>query len=334
MEKLISIVIPIYNVENYLPKILNVLQQQNSQDLEIILVDDGSTDNSSYIAKKYAASNGFCYYYQKNEGLSSARNFGLAKSTGKYIHFLDSDDFVSDNFYAKVSDALKRNNPDILLTNLIYHFPQKNKKDYYFSPLPIENHKSAIYKEFPIIQTKIYLKEYLKSSNLVFTKHLYEDVTFFTNSLLKTDNILICKDAIIYYVQRPDSIMKINDGRIIDIEKSIYNIIEYYKKNNAYEEYHEEIEALAVKNLLLASLNRVTKINNRETGDEIIRSHWKMIKTEFPQWRKNSLICKVHYRTKYNKFLLKIQFNQHISLTIFRILYYRNQILKNRRTND
>lgn len=91
----ISIIVPIYNVEKYIFKCLESIVNQSFTDFEVILVDDGSTDNSSIICNKFVTEDSrFKYFYKNNGGLSDARNYGLNYAKGKYVVFIDSDDFI------------------------------------------------------------------------------------------------------------------------------------------------------------------------------------------------------------------------------------------------
>ena len=100
----ISIIVPVYNVEKYVDKCLKSLTQQTLQDIEIIIVNDGSLDKSVEIIEKYVKDNPtkIKYYEKKNGGLSSARNYGVEYATGEYIAFLDSDDYVETNMYEEM----------------------------------------------------------------------------------------------------------------------------------------------------------------------------------------------------------------------------------------
>ena len=121
---LISIIIPVYNTAKYLPRCLDSVLKQTYQNLEIIVVDDGSTDNSPKIIKEYATKdNRIKVIHQKNAGLSAARNTGITKATGKYISFVDSDDEISHNMIKKLFDVLQRNNTDISVCSFKEVYP-------------------------------------------------------------------------------------------------------------------------------------------------------------------------------------------------------------------
>ena len=112
----ISVIIPIYNVEEYIEDTLNsLLNQTIIKDMEILMIDDGSFDGSRYIIEKYSLDyENFYAYHKENEGPGIARNFGIDLAKGEYIHFLDSDDYVLPNTYERAYEIAKNNNSDFL----------------------------------------------------------------------------------------------------------------------------------------------------------------------------------------------------------------------------
>ena len=116
--KKISIIVPIYNTKKYIDRVVNCLINQTYHNLEIILVDDGSTDGSSMLCDKYKKKdNRIKVIHQKNSGVSVARNVGLKHATGEYIGFVDSDDYISLNMYETLYNNLINTNSDISVCN-------------------------------------------------------------------------------------------------------------------------------------------------------------------------------------------------------------------------
>ena len=115
----LSCIVPIYNSEKYLSKCLDSLTNQTMKNYEVILVDDGSTDNSKKIVDEYIKlyPDKFKYFYQKNMGQASARNLGLKKAEGEYIFFVDSDDYLELDACQKVYECANENDYDILSLN-------------------------------------------------------------------------------------------------------------------------------------------------------------------------------------------------------------------------
>ena len=123
MNPLISIIVPIYNVEKYIGSLVNSLLKQTNKNFEVIFIDDGSTDESMQILKEIMAGSeqefSFKLLQQVNQGLSSARNIGILNATGEYIFFLDSDDEIESNFVETIlTSCYKYSQPDTLIFDL------------------------------------------------------------------------------------------------------------------------------------------------------------------------------------------------------------------------
>ena len=147
-NKLISVVVSIYNMEKYLDKCINSIINQTHKELEIILIDDGSTDNSRTIAEKYSKiDKRIKYYYKKNGGLSDARNYGIKKATGEYIGFVDSDDYLEKEMYEELYKNIIKYNADISVVgfNIVYEDNNLNKVSYEepYNKLEVLNSKEA-----------------------------------------------------------------------------------------------------------------------------------------------------------------------------------------------
>lgn len=139
----ISIIIPIYNAEKYLSPCLDSILNQTYQNLEILAVDDGSTDRTSQILKSYAKKDPrITIITQKNRGQSAARNAGLEKATGEYLSFIDADDTVSPDFIAKLFGAFKLNSALSVCGVKYNRLYNGTAKDVYTNPLPARLHST------------------------------------------------------------------------------------------------------------------------------------------------------------------------------------------------
>ena len=125
----ISVIVPIYNAAQYLEQCLDSIVAQTLKDIEIILIDDGSTDGSSEICKKYLSDSRVIYYYKENEGLAAARDDGMLRANGEYIGFVDADDWLKPEMYEKMYNAAKSNDSDIVFCNC-----QENENGHIFNP--------------------------------------------------------------------------------------------------------------------------------------------------------------------------------------------------------
>ena len=115
----LSVIVPIYNAEKYLVQCLDSIVKQTLKDIEIILIDDGSTDGSAEICKNYLSDSRVSYYHKENEGLAAARDDGMMRANGEYIGFVDSDDWIKPDMYEKMYNAAKSNDSDVVFCNCI-----------------------------------------------------------------------------------------------------------------------------------------------------------------------------------------------------------------------
>ncbi|UDM70614.1 glycosyltransferase [Vagococcus fluvialis] len=218
---MLSIVIPVYNVEEYISRCLDSIISNEKIKIEIILVDDGSQDRSTDICLDYKEKYSFIKYYRKdNGGLSDARNYGIDKSTGDYILFLDSDDRIKENTLEKILVTIdKFNNADVIvgnacryengvLTKIENNFQDNQLRegvDYYFESLKSDN--------MPI-PSWLYIcrRKYLIDNNIYFKKGiLHEDEDFTPRLLLEAKNVLPTNIFFYEYYIRDFSIMTSTD---------------------------------------------------------------------------------------------------------------------------
>ena len=127
----VSVIVPVYNVEQYVEKCLETLVNQTIEDIEIIVVNDGSTDNSKNIIKKYVEKypKKVIYLEKENGGLSDARNYGIPYANGEYIAFLDSDDYIVLDTYKEMYKIAKKENSDMVECDFVWEYPDKIRID-------------------------------------------------------------------------------------------------------------------------------------------------------------------------------------------------------------
>ncbi|WPC22383.1 glycosyltransferase [Pediococcus inopinatus] len=137
----LSVVIPIYNSENYISRCLESIMNQTFNDYEIIIVDDGSTDNSKLIINRYVLKDErIKYFYIKNHGVSHARNIGIETSSGKYLMFIDADDYCDENYFSNMVNLIQHLQVDVAMSN----FYLVQNKNIYPNKLPRLQNKSGI----------------------------------------------------------------------------------------------------------------------------------------------------------------------------------------------
>lgn len=305
----ISIIVPVYNAEKYIGRCLHSLINQTLKDIEIIVIDDGSKDNTNKILQKYK--DRIKIIKQKNSGVATARNKGLEIATGEYIYFVDSDDWIEKDTLEKLYSKAIDNNYDCVMCNFWYINDNKkwsgvvtNKKDI----LNINDKKDYMIKMFPVIWNKIYKKEKIlkfKFKNGVWA----EDVEYLYRIISNIDNIGIVEDKLYYYYQRESSESRLYDKRVYDYINNFNGIIEFYKKNNLYDEYKLELEYCYVRYLYATFIKRASYFTDKKDYYVAIDTAIKNVKNHFPHYRKNKYFyqsLKGFYLLIFNKFFGKI----------------------------
>jgi len=263
---LVSIVVPIYNVEIFLDKCVNSLINQTYKNIEIILVDDESPDNCGKLCDEFAKKDKrIIVIHKKNGGLSDARNAGLEKSSGEYICFVDSDDFVSEFYVEKLLNGAINNNADICACNFEYidlnnkTWIRKEKENKVYS------RKEAIKDIFTTNQNtevmawnKIYKTILFTKNNIRFPFGKIHEDNFTTYKLYdKANKIALINDKLYYYLQRDNSIMATFNEKRFDILLALDEIKEYFKNENEFESEIQCNELL----IYLSLLNNMIKSN-------------------------------------------------------------------------
>ncbi len=272
----VSLIIPVYNVEDYLEKCLDSVEQQTYNQAEVIIVNDGSPDNSYKIIDDFVARNeNFISYKIENSGLGGARNFGLTKATGDYIVFLDSDDYISKDCLQKFVDAAEKNDSDIVVCNSCD--VNEDGTVIRYSKNNIENTTTSLHEtpkillNRPCAWAKMYRKSLFEDLSYV-SREWYEDLRLTPKLFLKAKRITYIEDSLFFYVQRTGSIMNsANAHRNLEIVTAFDDLISYFKKNNAYEEFKEELLFLMLDHIAVAGITRVILSKAKEKKQVIYK---------------------------------------------------------------
>ena len=307
----VSVIVPIYNVEKYLEKCINSLLSQTLEDIQIILVNDGSKDNSGNIAKEYEKNNKdrVIYVEKENGGLSDARNYGIKYATGDFIAFLDSDDYIEKNAYEEMYNKAIEENADYVECDFIWEFPNKIRVDKQY---PYKNKKEMLSFVRVVAWNKLIKRQLIIDNNLEFPKGLrYEDVEFTYKLIPFINKFAYVDKPFIHYVQREGSIANVQNERDAEIFIVLDNVEKYYKENNLYEDYKTVLEYNYARYLLCSSLKRISKIQDKTIRKRLLDQNWKLLNEKFPNWKKNKIlntikIGKNRYMKTVNSFTYKI----------------------------
>ena len=248
MDK-ISIIVPIYNVENYLSYALDSILNQTYKNLEVLLIDDGSTDSSSKIAEEYVKRDSrFILIHQKNQGLSGARNTGLNNATGKYIMFLDSDDFFDSNSCQSLYDCIEQTNADYVIGNYTntnedgtkWQNPVFNKEKFKSFKLSITDYTNSFYIMNSGVWNKIFRKAFIDKLGVRFVEKLpAEDAIFSTYCFIHSKNVYYTPDNVYNYRLRDSNSISTSCSKqyFLGINKAYRIIYDNFRTSNNLEYY-------------------------------------------------------------------------------------------------
>ncbi|MFB4331521.1 glycosyltransferase family 2 protein [Paenibacillus sp. CR_12] len=246
MDYRISVIVPVYNVENYLIECLDSLVSQTMQDIEVIMINDGSTDSSGSIIDRYAEMyHNFKAIHKKNQGLGNTRNYGVMVAKGEYVAFLDSDDYVPINTYEIMYQlAQYYNNADVVLAKAI-RFNTRESHDYD----PVEGVYEGIdyitnIKNTPqllhngIVANKLHRRQFLLENELLFPENiLYEDTYFSLKEYLLASKIVVSPRVCYYWRIREDR----DNLSISQTNNNLNNLIDRLNINKMCDELIAEI---------------------------------------------------------------------------------------------
>lgn len=227
----ISIIVPVYNVENYLAKCLGSLVNQTHQNVEILVINDGSRDNSGEIIKSFEDKypDKIKAFSKDNGGLSDARNFGIDRATGDYIGFVDSDDYVTETMFEEMLHLAQKHRAEIVICNIqkvdengsvtqkltqIPNMPEKIK---------LEDHFSVFSDISYFACNKLFKKELFNQKRFKKGVH-FEDIQLIPQLLLECETIAQTQNFHYQYLERTDSITKTHTEKGLDILKAVQDV--------------------------------------------------------------------------------------------------------------
>ena len=265
-DSLISVVLPVYNTEQYLKRCINSILNQTYKEIEIVCVDDGSSDGSGPILDEFAQSDSrIKVFHTENRGVSSARNTALRAANGRYIGFVDSDDYIEPDYYEKLVSVLKKEEVDIATCGYYIDDTKKivkaeNRKRVPVEPVPVEDFFVYMYERDTYkgvggyLWTRLVKREVIKNNDgslKVYFKKEYggaDDIVFIAEMHLQSHLIQYIDEALYYYVQREGSIVHSNFKQLESLTwiKAYEWIIEEYQRHGINEDILDIIRRMYV----------------------------------------------------------------------------------------
>ncbi|MCB1504818.1 MAG: glycosyltransferase [Hyphomicrobiaceae bacterium] len=244
----VSVIVPLYNVESYVVQCLDSLLVQDLESIEVIMVNDGSTDGTEEIAARYAANPNFSLVNQNNQGLSAARNAGMSKARGRYLGFVDGDDWVHSSMYREMYDLAELTGADLVITNgYLYDDMQKKLQ-------PIQDHRvwaglrdrahnlaiaprrePEMFRLDTSACKRLYRRDYLSRLGCQFLPgKIFEDVAMHYTLLLNSDAVAMLDRKHYYYrTNRPGRITAKKDRTLFQVFDIMNEVIDQLERCNA-----------------------------------------------------------------------------------------------------
>lgn len=302
MKDIISIIVPVYKVEEYLQRCVDSILNQTYNNIELILVDDGSPDRCGDMCDQYRIKDSrIKVIHKENGGLSDARNAGIKFAKGKYITFIDSDDWISNNYIEILYDLLVSKDADISVCNFIrteteeIEISSLRKKIYEFSNVQaLENLCGEFNVQLTVSWGKLYKTELFKEIRFPVGK-IHEDEFTTYKVLYKANKIVLTTEPLLYYWQRPDSIMGVG----FKLKNKLHAIEALHERA----EFFNDIGRNNLKDKTIKSLFRMYKsinenihmFENENSKKEYIEKYRKF-KSEIRN-SKQSFKFKIYYET-------------------------------------
>lgn len=242
----VSIIVPVYNVENYLAKCLDSLVKQTLKNIEILVVNDGSKDNSEKIIQQYTQQypEKVKAFSKENGGLSDARNFGIDRATGDFIGFVDSDDYVTETMFEEMLILAEKYQSKMVICN-IQKVDQHGNITQKLIQLPNMLEKIDLENNFSVFSdlsyfacNKLFKKELFDQKRFKKGVH-FEDIQLIPQLLLDCENIAQTQNFHYQYLERTDSISKTHTGKGLDILKAVEDVESIFEKSRYSEKKRE-----------------------------------------------------------------------------------------------
>ena len=293
----LSIVALVYNLEKYLPRCLDSLVNQTLENIEIICVDDGSTDSAPKIIDEYASKypNKVKAYHKKNGGEFTTRNFGLEKASGEYITFVDTDDYVEPNWAEKLYNAAKENDADLavcgferidLKTNKIVSKDMTGYGNTVKTITPMDDFCVFIN---PAPWNKIFKLDKVKDLRFQNFRN-FNDMIFLASSYSKIEKIAFVPDVLYHYYLRYDSqIHNVNSNDVDNFKRYLLELKRLYIKENKYDDMKYIIDFMAFLHLGMSVMYRASydKSINMKI---MLKNTIKYLDENFSTWRKSPFL--------------------------------------------
>ncbi len=287
-----SVIVPVYNVKDYLEKCAASILCQTEKDFELLLIDDGSTDGSGELCDVLARKDSRVrVIHQENRGLGGARNTGIEAAAGDWLLFVDSDDWLEPEVLEKALAAGEQESAEMVLFSFRSVDPQGKSLGEFHDRLPLEVPFTAetqrdVFLASPCAWNKLYRRELFLRTGVRYPPRVwYEDIRTTLKLLAAAGGIVHLNYVGYNYLQRPGSITNnINAERNAEILEAFEDIFAWFRERDRFEQYRDELCFLAVYHVLIAASVRVIRIDRK---NPLVGRFRRYVQEQFPEYRQN-----------------------------------------------
>ena len=288
----VSVIVPVYNASTYLEQCLDSLVRQTLSDIEVIIINDGSTDTSRDIVMRYIKQYPHIYYVERdNKGISYTRNQGMKLARGKYIMFLDSDDYLHEQACEKMYQAIEATSSDVVVCDY-EKFSSSTKKEWKiptFNPTILKEEPRLLFDVNSSPWNKIYRRHFLMENEILFPEGLkYEDAYFVLKVLCLASKISKLDESLLYYRVHPGSETTSMNAKVFDIFKILEMIEQEVKAINPNEQLYQYLEFFVINRLTVYNLQQAYQ-KDENIADQFIHDSFTYLNTHYPQWKRNPI---------------------------------------------
>lgn len=278
----VSVIVPVYGTEKYIKKCLLSIKDQTLNDFECLIINDGTKDKSIDIAKEVIqGDNRFIIYDKENGGLSDAKNYGIERSRGEYICFVDSDDYIDSTLLEKSYSKAKQYDSDIVCFDMYYEYEDGRKeitKDS-FNTESYKTNKNIIFINNSS-NNKLFKTSFLENKR--FIKDIwYEDLAVVPVWIAEANSISRVDEPLYYYLQRENSISHSANPKLFDVYYALSNVKDKLRVES------KDIKKLYFDNCLVMTTLRIKDFNNKKDRFDYYKQNVDLLDYHYPNWYKD-----------------------------------------------
>lgn len=287
---MVSVIVPVYNTEKYLEECIQSIVGQTFQELEILIINDGSVDGSGSICRKWEKLDQRIKYIEKqHEGQGIARNLGIRLASGEYLIFVDSDDYIDKDLIRIVYEYIEKEHADMCVYAHYWTGDKTKKKLLGYKTVQGQNakeHKELLGNMTPIMCDKMYSSRLIKDTNIAMSNRICEDLVLNAQLYIKAEKVCMIDIPLYYYRYKREGNLSTNYERYSEVEESISELINIFHREGKFERYWIQLYEISF-NMLKDILFRIKRREDLEVPVEVKNRYlefWNAYKGRLSKW--------------------------------------------------